>query len=69
MGKPKKPTQKSLESPSEIEDDPPTEPANAGSPGSTSPGHAQRDAPEEDASTLPILGAIRRMENSKKREV
>ena len=64
MVKPKKPTQKTLESPSEIEDDPPTELANASPPGSTSPEHAQRDAPEDDVSASPILGAIRRMENS-----
>lgn len=60
----KKPTQKAHESPSEIEDNPLTESANANSPGSTSPGCGQTDTPEEDASLSPILKAIRRMENS-----
>lgn len=64
MVKTKKTTQKTLEFPAETEDDPSTEPANASSPGSTSPEHAQSDAPEEDTSVSPILGAIRRMENS-----
>lgn len=64
MVKPKKPTQKTFESPSEIVDNPPTELTNGSSPGSDSPEHAQRDAPEEDDSSSPILGAIRRMENS-----
>lgn len=64
MVKPKTPTQKTFKSPSEIVDNPPTEPANASSPGSASPEHAQRDAPEEDDSSSPILEAIRWMENS-----
>lgn len=64
MVKHKKPTQKAHESPSEINDNPLTESANASSPGSASPGRAHTDTPEEDASPSPILEAIRRMENS-----
>ena len=63
MVKNKKTNQKTLEFPAETEDDPLTEPANASSPCSTSPEHAQSDEPEEDTSVSPILGAIRRMEN------
>ena len=64
MVKNKKTNQKTLEFPAETEDDPPTGPANASSPCSTSPEHVQSDEPEEDTSLSPILGAIRRMENS-----
>ncbi|KAE8287089.1 hypothetical protein D5F01_LYC15051 [Larimichthys crocea] len=65
MVKPKKPTQKTLKSPSEIKGNLPTKPANTSSPGSTSPVHAQRDAPEEDASPSPSLVAISWIENMK----